>query len=360
MIQLSFELRGAVAGPAPEPLRLAPVAGGARLTGVWPAGLAAARAQVAGFLATVPPAAPVIDLLLGLEETAAAAADRLAKPPTAARCLHARQCVIEGTRWIRLFGLYQLGRSDLVAAVEPDVDLDDAYRLMTRLGEAHLRHPDSSPLPRDRPFAFGYWLLGEGGAELADDAFWRRLKQGLGSHHLARAFDERMETPPPRFVLEADDVTWAEPDRWVFGVSRAVRTFSAQARACDRFEAGALLGAPNANDAIMLCDRLDAADSFFAYREAPLDPNDSGWRFACLDPDHRHDEASSRLSNLRHLTARFPELVQYLALPPGWVVSREGGAWWVTPAGTERTFEDQGYEPGAPWTPRAAAAEERP
>lgn len=361
MIQLSFLVPASPPPPPPPaPMRLEPHPHGVRVTGVWDAPLAAARATLGRWLASLPADAPVVDLLLGLEQPAAEAAARLAAPPTPTNALSARHCVIAGRPWLRLFGLYQLQRADLVVALAPDADLAAGYELLTRLGAAHLARP--TPLPRDRPLPFGYWLIGFGDADLADDATWDLLRDGLGSGHLADAFDDRMATPAPALVIEADDVTWAEPDRWLVGASRAVRTWAAQRRAAARLGLGPLRDVPNAHDAAIACPRvhemgeLGESDDFFAYREPPQSELDSGWRFGCLDPGHVHDPSTTRIIQLKRVVARVPGLAQYVGLPPGWVVTREDGGWWLTAPDDPRSFLDPEGGDAPPWPDPAETA----
>ncbi|MCA9518937.1 MAG: hypothetical protein KC635_28570, partial [Myxococcales bacterium] len=311
--------------------------------------LAAARADLAAFLELLPDDHPVVDLLTGLGETAGEAARRLSRPATPATALHARHAVIEGRVWVRLFGLYQMAVPDLVCAVEPDVPLAAVYDLLTRLGAALLAR--EAGFPDDRPVPFGYWLLGFGDASIADDDFWGLFREALQSAHLAGAFDDRMETPAPRFVIEAATPDEAEPDKWLVGASRAARTFVAQARALARFDAGRLSDAPCAHDAAIICDRFDATGDFFAYREPPRGDLDSGWRFGCLAADHVHDESTTRLVPLHQAAGRNHELVQYLGFPPGWVVTREDGAWWVSEPGEPNGHEDVASLAAPPWEP---------
>jgi len=355
MVQLSFlidPIGGASPPVPPPPLRLVSRVDGVRITGVWDEDLATARRDLAVWLGELAPETRVVDLFLGREESAADAAQRLARPPRSATCLSARHVELDGTVWVRLFGLYQIGCPDLILGVEPDVPLLIAYDLLSRLGDTLLER--GAPLPEERSVPFGYWLLGTGSAALADDAFWDLVRDGLQTGHLAQAFDDRMVTPAPRFILEAADISDPESERWLIGGSRAVRTFAAQARALARLGVSDGGDAPSAHDAAVVCSRLEGADHLFAYREAPRSDLDSGWRFGCLDPSHPHDETTTRFAPLRDLGRRLPELVQYLALPAGWVVTREDGGWWISAPGDERSVADVDAEPGAPWEASAA------
>lgn len=353
MAQLSFLIRDTPElPPPPPPLLLTRRGADARVTGVWDAPLAAARADLAAFLELLPADHAVVDLFTGLGESAGEAARRLQRPVTPNTALHARHTTIEGRVWVRLFGLYQVGAPDLVCAVEPDVPLAAAYELLTFVGAALLAREKA--FPADRPIPFGYWLLGFGDASLADDAFWELFSQGVQSAHLTDAFDRRMKTPAPRFVLEAQSADEASPDQWLVGASRATRTYVAQTRALLRCDAGHVVDAPCAHDAAIICDRFDASGDFFAYREPPRSDLDSGWRLGCLAADHVHDESTTRLVPLHQAAAQNHALVQYLALPAGWVATREEGAWWISPPGEPNGHVDADALAGPPWEPAPA------
>jgi len=332
-------------------MRLSAHPAGTRITGVWEAPLPDARRELADWLRLLPPDTRVIDLLLGREETAAAASDRLSAPPTVTTALTARHALVGGRPWLRVFGLYQIGHPDLVVALDPDVDIGAAYVFASRLGAALLA--GGVDLPRDRAVPFGLWLVGFGSAELADEETWDLLREHLASGHLADAFDDRMATPAPLLVIEAADVLHGEPERFVIGASQTVRTWAAQVATAARWGVSAPPAPPNATDAAICCDRLEdpAHSTFFAQREPAQGELDSGWRFGCLDADHVHDEGSTRIVPLSRLVARFPRLAHYLALPAGWVVSREDDAYWLTAPGDERAVLDPDLPPGPPWEP---------
>jgi hypothetical protein len=365
MIQLAFaiEISEHATSPSlpvpPPPLRLGAHPFGRRVTGVWEdTSWTHAREEVAMWLDRLQPEHRVIDLLLGRGETAAEAAARLRQPVSVGACFHARHAPLDDLIWVRLFGLYQLGRPDLVLGVESDVDLHAAYAFLNRFAAfqiAAVENPERPALEQDKPIPFGHWRVGFGGADLADDAFWELLRGALQTQHLSTAFDDRMSAPAPWFVIEADDVTEADDDRWLLGGSRAIRTFDAQARACGRMGLGAPVEVPHAADAAVFCTRIASGQEgpgFFAYRGLAQGPIDSGWHFACLDDTHVHDETTTRIAPLSLLTRENPALTQYFGLPQGWVVTFEEGQYWVTAPGETRALLDEGHRPGAPWSPR--------
>ncbi|MFO0747919.1 MAG: hypothetical protein U1F43_20000 [Myxococcota bacterium] len=368
MIQLSIGIYGDDLDPAntggapPAPLALTTMGWGVRVTGVWPtatggvaaspalATLATARRELGEWLAAQPPDATAKDLLTGRASSVGELAQRLMAPPSVPNVFVARHTIMsggppaeEGRIWARLFGGYALGEPDLIVTADPDVDVARVYDVLNRW--AAFRLDDGRELDLSRPIPYGYWFLGTAGTEVADQAFWTLLRERLEAQHLKEAFDSRMATPSPRVVIEADRVDQAEPGNWLIGASRALRTAMAQRATLERAgldPAGQSRWAPSAHDAAAFCERLDDPDTdeLFAYREHPQSDLDSGWRFACLDETHRHDEATLRLAPLWRLTPRFPELVKYFALPPGWVVARESGSYWMRPPGEERAYKD--------------------
>ncbi|MCC6623212.1 MAG: hypothetical protein IT385_18275 [Deltaproteobacteria bacterium] len=358
MIQLSIGLVDVAPDALPDvpvPLVRTAMPWGTRVTGVWSGGLGAARGALATWLGAVDPELVVRDLLTGRLGSASETAARLAAPPSVHNVLSARHTILDGRIWARLFGCYALGEADLVVSAELDVDVARVYELLGRWGgfrlEAHAQGAGAAAFDPERPIPYGYWLVGTTGADVADAAFWATLRDRLESAHIKDAFDARMATPSPRVVIEADRVDAPEPGAWLVGASRALRTVAAQRATLERLgldPSAQARATPHAHDAAGFCDRLDdvsRVDAFFAHREEPQSELDSGWRFGCLDEAHVHDAASLRLAPLYRLTTRHPGLVPYLTLPPGWVVVREDGAWWLRPPGEERAYRDE--VPGA-------------
>jgi hypothetical protein len=350
MIQLSFALPGrppaSVPAP-PAPLRVADHPDGLRLTGVWShRDLAAARAEVVAWLVRAD-ATEAVDLFTGRPMTLA----ELSAPPTVANLFQARHTTLEGRIWARLFGCYALGESDVVASVDPDVPIEALYRLLSHYATFRLADlaDGGGDRRRDRPIPYGYWFLGLADADVADQDFWAMLRDGLHSRHLRSAFDDRMATPSPVFLMEAASVA-GEITGWQLGVTRAASLEDLHLRTARRWGASGGIATPSAHDAAGACDRALAASAGadrFAYRELPGggggQPNDldSGWRLACDDPDHRHDRDSFRIVPLHQAVAAAPELLPYLGLPAGSVVLREAGALWVQPPGHERAWREE-------------------
>jgi hypothetical protein len=333
------------------------------VTGAWVGEgakvLATARGALGTWLAAAMPAlgeaVEVVDLFTGLPTDPAA----LARPVTVQSVCTARHAIVDGRIWARLFGLYALGESDVVASADGDIPVEEVYRLLTHYARWRLEPPrdgrDTKRTPAAgpdeegaRPMPYGYGLIGLADADVGDAAFWAMLRERLATEHLIHAFDARMAAPAPMVLCEAEDLDLPDPERFVVGVSQTLRVRTAQlaVRARWGIPSEARIEAPCACDAAGFCSRLDVvADvrDFFAYREPPKGPLDSGWRFGCLDEAHRHDETTLRIAPLARLEKRFPGLAAYLALPPGWLILREDGAFWVQPPDEARALRD---EPG--------------
>ena len=371
MIQLSFLFEEVEVEPAQKPaaplrLEAVPAVGaldspnGWRLSGVWPhRDLRAARRQVDAYLALLDPATSMRCLFTGRAMTVAAWRASFREPVTVANTFEGRHALVEGRLFARLFGLYQLGESDVVLVADADTDVADVYEVLSAWASYRLASAEDPKW--DRPFPFGFGLLSFAEYDVGDADFWALMRDSLGSQHLRRAFDERMEAPAPRVFIEAEDA--ADPDTgYTIGVAATLsirkRQRATVARLVDFYEEGgagwlaalhaATNTSPNAQDAAGACERLASRPAkewaggqgdFFAYREESRGPLDSGWRLGCLDPDHVHDDASLRILPLGQL-ARGP-LVDYLGLPAGWAVTFEDGRFWTTPPGESRSFPDE-------------------
>ena len=81
---------------------------------------------------------------------------------------------------------------------------------------------------------------------------------------------------------------------------------------------------PAQGQAAVFCTRVEEVQRWFLARHEMPDPF-SGWHLCCADKQHDHDSDSNVLAaELLHLTARFPFVTQFLALPVETVVGIEG------------------------------------
>lgn len=342
MIQTSYSFTSTAPAAVP-PLRIEPVGDSTRLTGSWPHhDLAAARRQVATYFATLPSETQVRCNFTGRTRTAAEWTTELRTPPTVTSVFEARHAIVDGRLFARLFGCYTLGESDIVLVADEASDVSEVYRFLTAWASFRLANPTEEPA-WDRPFPWGYWLVSFAEHDVGDAEFWVLLRDNLRSTHLRDAFDERMAAPAPRIVIEAEDP--GDPDTsYVIGASAALGANARQRQTADRHGADDV-PSPSAQDAAGFCDRIFAAfeagerPDFFAYREPSQGAVDSGWRIGCVDPEHRHDNDSLRIAPLAR-AAVVPGLVDYFALPPGWVVTREDNAFWTSRPGESESHRD--------------------
>lgn len=357
MIQVSFELGPDITPPkVAAPLRLEPSEHGHRLTGLWPHDdLQAARRQLMAALAELAAPHPLTCLFTGRSQPLSAWRTEWAAKPTVASTFEARHAIVEGRLFARLFGSYQFGESDVVLVADAQSDVAEVYELLSSWARFRLAPTIATPreTPRwDRPFPYGYGLLSFAESEVGDAEFWSLVRDSLQSHHLRRAFDDRMESPSPRVFIECEDPS--DPDSpYAIGVARTLALRARQRSTLARLAAfydGAPFAAaltpaaasPNAQDASLACDRyIERPGDAFAYREPPKGPLDSGWRFGCLDPDHAHAPDTLRILPLGQAIRSAPAFIDYLALPAGWSVTLEGGERFTTPPGEDRSYPDE-------------------
>ncbi len=344
VIQLSYSF----VGPHPDavaPLKVAALGELTRVTAVWPhRDLAAARRQMATFIAGLAADQRVRCNFTGRDKAASEWVTELRAPPTVASVFDVRHVVVEGQTFARLFGAYTFGESDVVLVADAGAPVSEVYRFL--LGWAGYRLGDAAEPAWDKPFPWGYWLVSFAESDVGDADFWALLRDNLRTQHLRDAFDERMAAPAPRVVIEAAGLTelgQGDPS-YMIGASEALAQSARHRQLAERHGAG-VGDAPSAHDAAGYCDRVFAAleagerPELFAYREASRGAVDSGWRIGCLDHAHAHDQATLRIAPLSRV-AVIPGLVDYLALPPGWVVTFEEGAFWVNAPGQEESHRD--------------------
>lgn len=340
-------------GPVPElapPFRVETLAaGGTRVTGVWPhRDLWAARRQVAAAFAVLPSEVAVRCNFTGRTRPLSAWLPELAARPTVTAAFEARHAIVDGRLFARIFGLYQLGESDIVLVADADADVSEVYAFLSAWAGFRLGEADEPSW--DRPFPWGWWLVSFAEHDVGDADFWALMRDALGSHHLRDAFDARMAAPAPRLVIEARDPADADTG-YVIGAGHALAALARQRRTAQRLGAGPP-ASPSAQDAAGFCERvLSAFDQgsprpFFAYREVSKGALDSGWRLGCLDPDHMHDATTLRIAPLGR--ARLGGLVDYLGLPSGWVVTWEEDAFWLTAPGDDKSHRDDEREAVTP------------
>jgi hypothetical protein len=71
---------------------------------------------------------------------------------------------------------------------------------------------------------------------------------------------------------------------------------------------------PHQSTSARACDCLGGANGLKGERREPQSMKESGWTFSCVNPGVPH---ATKLVTLESLAARAPEILKYLALPPG-------------------------------------------
>lgn len=352
MIQLSFHIQSThPLGTLPEPLESTPMDDGFRLTGVWfHDDLSAARKEIGSALLFYPQDSQIRCLFTGRTQSLADWQDEWEHLPRIGNTFEVRYAHAEGLIFARLFGAYQLGDSDIVLTAREDIPIDEIFAVLSSWAKYRLHKPFEKP-KWDRPFPYGYGLFSFAEYSVGDAHFWELMRDLLGSDHLRLAFDERMKTPSPYILIECERPDRPE-DPYVIGASHTLFTRIQQkstlSRLRDFYEDTAwtaslsTFDSPNSQEVALACDAFvnKPEENFFAYREAAKSDADSGWRFACLDPEHAHDEKTLRILPLAVAMKDREPFCNYLSLPVGWAVTYEEGVHWTTPPGEERSFAD--------------------
>lgn len=129
-------------------------------------------------------------------------------------------------------------------------------------------------------------------------------------------------------VAPAGRLTLYEPDlrslpvRFVPGTAATLRHLRAQRNLADAYGLGEVLRFPSIADSAIACTHYDHGHDWVLSRVEPE------WFVGCALDSHDHDDPSSlaRIS-LYQIAMRVPEIIEYLALPPGSeVIVRRGAA----------------------------------
>jgi|GEM_PF-1276277 len=360
MIQISVAVSAAPGdlGKVPSPFVLAAHPRGARLTAVWPdaspTDLSTCYGEVAGVLERLPEDTEVVDLFTGRTETRAEAVARLTGELTIHEVFQWRSFEWEGLRFWRILGCYTFGKGDLLVEVEDDISSDALEEMLGYL--SRYRWMSERKLELGDAMPFGFWLVSIASASLYDEPFWEAAKEALGTQELATAFDARMVTPGPEFLIECVEMSMGGEFDWVVGVSRTLRTLEAQRatherlRAIFHLEEAPALKPPFGQDPAVVGTDLEGSEAIFAQRRPPVNDEDSGWHFGSADADAGQRQLG--VSTVAHLVDRIPGLVRYLALPPGWVVAHDAEGFWVSPpdaAADGNAWLDVEADPSPPW-----------
>lgn len=140
---------------------------------------------------------------------------------------------------------------------------------------------------------------------------------------------------------DGDDLWLWEPDMrhlpiaWSPSVSSTLAHLRLQKDVVESVLSPDELSFPSMRESAIICDRLGQGEDLVMERVDPAGAH-SGWFIGCRDHDHDHNDAAElRLASLYEVVIRHtPQIIPYLALPPGIMVGvsangptmfREGG-----------------------------------
>lgn len=154
----------------------------------------------------------------------------------------------------------------------------------------------------------------------------------------------------PLRVIEAPSraLTLVEPDfcgvplRYIAGVDAAIHHLRLQDELGERLGLAEFLDRPSLTSTVRVCGHLTSRGMVLDRTEAT--GNDSGWLVTCEEADDDHAVTESTLYDL---VSRFPQLVDFLALPAGSTVA-------CTESGDAIVWQD-GHEVGVRNGPTTAA-----
>jgi hypothetical protein len=116
------------------------------------------------------------------------------------------------------------------------------------------------------------------------------------------------------------------PLAYVDSVSRTLLISAKQKYVCESFSPPEEMILPRLQDSVILCNRMERQLAYFFSRSEPGD-SDSGWFLGCMDESHDHSDAGQlRKCSLYEAAVKFPDLIQFSALPPERSVLFEEGA----------------------------------
>ncbi len=130
---------------------------------------------------------------------------------------------------------------------------------------------------------------------------------------------------------ESGDLTLWEPDmrslpvEWSEGVSYTLAHLRVQKDVVESVLEAGDLSFPSMRQSAIICTRLGRNEGAVLERSEP-GVADSGWFCGCREEDHDHNEvAELRRVSLYEAAVRVPQVVPYLALPPGVLVGVSRG-----------------------------------
>jgi hypothetical protein len=322
------------------------------LVGQWEGhSLSQARCEVADVFSQLPSEAEAVDMLLGITDSVPRWLGVLREEPNIENSYRFETLEWQELTFLRLLGTSQFGEPDVLVEVESDIKESQVIELLGDIGRYRLL--SERGLAPGEAIPFGYWLLSVASEGLYPNFPPRPIAVELALNYTV-AEREGLLFKPPNFLIEAKDSERLGEDDWVVGASQALRILAVQRATHKRL--GEMLGceAPACHpafsgDPVVLCSQASGSDEFFGLRMPLGGEGESGWQFGCHDPEHTHDETTMAFGVLSQLTLSDPRIIQYLALPIGWSFSKEEDGYWINGPGDERSFKDEGSDPGLPW-----------
>jgi hypothetical protein len=141
---------------------------------------------------------------------------------------------------------------------------------------------------------------------------WMVTKVGLGEDGLLTLWEPDLR---------------AMPVVWVESVSSTLAHLRLQKDVVESVLAASALTFPSMRQSAIICTRLGNRDHLVLERTQPK-AADSGWFFGCRDKDHDHNDATElRCVSLYEAAVSYaPQIIPYLALPPGVLIALENDA----------------------------------
>jgi hypothetical protein len=149
---------------------------------------------------------------------------------------------------------------------------------------------------------------------------------------------------------ESGDLFLWEPDmrslpiQWSAAVSNTLAHMRVQKDVVESLLGAEDLTFPSMRQSVLVCTRLAKNESVVMERADPSGA-DSGWFCGCREGDHDHNDVAElrRVSLYEAAIQHAPQIVPYLALPPGVLVCIGSGAPDVFRAGEPLTFKPGSY-----------------
>ena len=116
------------------------------------------------------------------------------------------------------------------------------------------------------------------------------------------------------------------PVAWIDSVSQTLAHLRVQKDVCESVLSAEDLSFPSAQEAALICTRLGRTQRMVMERSEPQGA-DSGWFCGCDGEGHNHNDERELLTvSLYEAAVRYsPQIIPYLALPPGTLLSHGGG-----------------------------------